>query len=410
MKKFAAVLALSMLIFTSCTKPEIKQEMSVTESVPAETVSEETTTAAETEETFSDTEATSVSETTEEIKPKRPEPIIHPNARGIDILGFYDKEKFEVRMKYEFADKRLCVFYELYDLDMVFLGVEMRVFDISDGEQKAHIILPEVCTNTFSTYFENIDEENVLCKIYSHDNDYTAGSVMYEWGEVNAVITVYDDYSVMVDENPDISSLPDLDIISVGNHRIKSSHGNICDADSGRILLNGISEDYDIKGSKDYRFCFTIDENRFLYNSYGYEWTWGFGVYDFTTGKATDVPNTHDSNPIGFHDGKVYSYWCEHDGFTDNTIYAADIKTLETVKLFEHDVNNIEMSEDGELLMTCGYVFDTDIFRITLSNTDNGEVLSEYDFENIGYLNVFFIDSQTIGAQLSQTLYIIDLD
>ncbi len=50
--------------------------------------------------------------------------------------------------------------------------------------------------------------------------------------------------------------------------------------------------------------CF-VDDTHFIYTSTGWEWTWGFGVYDIETGEATQIS---DKSLMHMQDGYFYSW------------------------------------------------------------------------------------------------------
>ena len=86
--------------------------------------------------------------------------------------------------------------------------------------------------------------------------------------------------------------------------------------------------------------AFHFDEHRFVYMVQGYEWTAGFGVYDFWSGTNFRIPDTTYMWPFAT-DGKKYIYTMKSDlynGNADNTgIYATDIDTFETIYLFDEN-------------------------------------------------------------------------
>jgi len=78
-----------------------------------------------------------------------------------------------------------------------------------------------------------------------------------------------------------------------------------------------------------HRFTIQLDENRFVYNRGGYEWTWGFGVYDFTTGLYTDMPDTHSLYVMNVKDSVVFTQFAELSAM--HGLFATNIDTFETI-------------------------------------------------------------------------------
>jgi hypothetical protein len=78
-----------------------------------------------------------------------------------------------------------------------------------------------------------------------------------------------------------------------------------------------------------HRFTAQLDDDRFIYNKGGYEWTWGFGVYDFAAGRYTDMPDTNSLYVVGFKDNIVFTQFAELSAF--HGLFATNIDTLETV-------------------------------------------------------------------------------
>lgn len=436
MKKFVTMLTLSMLIFTSCNKPEPLRETSSAESVPAETVSEEaaaetvseTVASAETKETVSGTETAAVSETgvttVSEIvtvtetaavtEPERPEIILPPKTIGIDIGSFYGEERYISTI--EVIDKdNICVLYKFPRKEDT-VRAEVRIFGVSDGEQKAHIVLPASEYDEYIIrYGENYDED-VLCVIYNCcGHDYSENSCV-----AKSETKVFKDHSFKTDDRQCTLWLG-RGTFSVGSHKVtESPFGNIWGADMNSFddepIINGIFDGYDSKRNKIYSFCFAVDENSFVYQIWGYEWTWGFGIYDFTTGTARDVPDTYDFAPLGAYNGKIYSYET-YDGNSDNTIYATDIKTLETTEFYKPDRNDgfddhLQIPQNGDYFMTQNYYPEDKALKITLRSLDDGGVISDYTFENFyGYPNCpQLIGNRAVLIITDKKLYVLDFD
>ncbi|MDE5859174.1 MAG: hypothetical protein K2H23_02095, partial [Oscillospiraceae bacterium] len=99
-----------------------------------------------------------------------------------------------------------------------------------------------------------------------------------------------------------------------------------------------------------------IDENRFVYRTAGYESLPSFGIYDFSHGTATDVPDSRDLVPLGVHGGKIYSIKTAWDGF-GTELYTTDPDTLETeffmdcpIEIKGNDFVEYAMPESGSYI------------------------------------------------------------
>ncbi|MDR2559838.1 MAG: hypothetical protein LBC86_09930 [Oscillospiraceae bacterium] len=84
-----------------------------------------------------------------------------------------------------------------------------------------------------------------------------------------------------------------------------------------------------------YGFKEQIDDDRFLYNRGGYEWTNGFGVYDFATEQYTDMPNTRNLYVMGVKDNIVFTQFSDLSPMRG--LYATNIDTQETVYFLSDD-------------------------------------------------------------------------
>lgn len=289
-----------------------------------------------------------------------------------------------------------------------------KIFGISDGEKKLSADIPHTEADEFfirdGSYF---DDENILCKVFSCKIErYSCG---YDYRIPNTA-TVYDDYSVNPDDDgygwrEHIHELPGGRKITVSEYR------NIREVGTGKLLLNAVYDGPDSKFGIYYRFKFAIGKNRFVYDMLGWEWIWGIGVYNFTTDKARDVPDTYEYRPLGCHNGKIYSYYDPYGGGTDNIIYVTDLNTLETTPLFELDgqdmVYDYEMTSDGRFFVNTEYSPKAHTFTVILRSTDTFDVVKEYVFENI-FEKPCCTSSTNIGAAIisgnEKYLYILGLD
>lgn len=420
MKKFFIAMAVPLLL-CGCEKgAEIPSEIS--ESTQSMTAFEEVTEASETTvtttsvTTVTTSEATTVpTETTAEettvTEPILPEPILPPEALKIDVGSLYKDEKYD--FSYAILDnENILVLYKFKNDDHI--SAKAKIFNLSDGTEKVTVDIPHTEADTFFVYSNAYySDENILCKIYGcyWDED------MYIERTCTAV---NNDLSYSTDFTR--SGFWDNAQCRLPNgRRIKiTDYGNIYEiTEDGKheILLNSIFEGWYSKSNVMYHYYFSIDENCFVYNMSGWEWIWGIGVYDFRTGKATDIPDTYDFFPIGFHGGKIYSVRSS-DGYTENVIYASDIKTLETKPLFELDENDdpfaYQMTPDGRLLVK-GDSETGNGFKVILYDADTFACLRKYEFENVYVEDWWGMDiignSKAILTDREQKcLYVLDLN
>lgn len=419
---FAALFIIS-AAFGGCTENpdsdsgQSTQPVQTETSVASEQASDMSTTA-ETEETTTVTPKTTVTATTAEtepsetaaagLEPKMPEAIIPAEVVKIDVEGPYGGAKYDVN--YTVLDgENILILYEFkVGRD---ISAKAKIFGVSDGKEKLSVDIPHTEADEFfirdGSYF---DDENILCRIFScKEEKYSYG---YDYSTLLAT-TIYTDYSVKPDDDrygwrSHIHELPGGRKISI------SEYGNIREVGSGDLLLNAVYEGPDSKSNVCYRYKFAIDENRFVYDMLGWEWIWGIGVYDFTTGEARDVPDTYDHHPMGYHNGKIYSYNSYYDD-SDNIIYVTDINTLEIKPLFELDEHNMvydyEMTSDGRFFVNTEYSPKNHTFKVILRSTDTFEIAKEYVFENIFEepccTNITDIGAVTVSSD-EKYIYILD--
>ncbi|MCH5193656.1 MAG: hypothetical protein J1F11_06820 [Oscillospiraceae bacterium] len=421
------ITALSIMTFTACgDSSDLNAETSAADTTAAEaatvSISETTsvtpeTTAAEmisetTSETVPETTAPAETEKTEESESARPEPVLPSGTISIDIRSFYDEDAQYSTDVYIPDENNICVLYEFESTGNSNSHAEMRIFDSYSGEEKAHITLPESSVDNYYVRYGKAYGDDVLCMIYGCNYD----KYSYEY-DIDIETTVFKDYTFKTNDYHWMLYSLGRGMAAVGDHRIRtSSFGNIYDEDSDEIILNGIFDGYESKRNKRYSFEFAIDENRFLYSVWGYEWIWCIGIYDYTTGKAQDIPDTYDAVPIGVYKGKIYFYYCAHDGMTDNKLYTADINTLEITELYEFDeyyeyISDLIFLQDTGYFLTQSYSNDT-TRTLRLNDLNSGDVVKEYKFENIyGYTySPKLIGNRAVLIEASNgILYILNL-
>lgn len=299
-----------------------------------------------------------------------------------------------------FKDGILCLNYLMSSSDVAYSEeYQLRFYNTEENKFLAAVDIPKGW---------RIDErlpaaeDGELCRfalyhyIYSEDGD----SVR----EIEqSVLTVRNDFSSDITGGLTANDRA----VSVCGHNVTDWENDVIDADSGRVLVEGYdgASEYDLYATSQ-RYMFPIDENRFVYYTAGYERIPGFGIYDFSAGTATDVPNSNSLFPIGIHSGKVYSLKTEWDSFgCGDTIFVTDTETLETELFMENPVSagtsynaDYEMSEGGGLIvMKCDpddenlpaqiYLIDTDTKELTvcdipeefrrcgMSQADRGELI-----------------------------------
>lgn len=211
----------------------------------------------------------------------------------------------------------------------------------------------------------------------------------------SAVLTVYEDYSTDIAEADGYTTAFDY-----CGHKISEFGYNILDADRELAkIVKGVParSDGDFEAEKR-AFSLPLDENRFVYRKTGYERIPGFGIYDFETDTATDVPDSDNLIPLGIHGGKIYSCYSWWDGVPEG-LYITDTETLETtlftempVDFEDYDYGEYYMPESGEYIALvkppCYESMDSEIYVI---DPDTAEVSHKYTIPaEVGYLTSFF--------------------
>lgn len=237
-----------------------------------------------------------------------------------------------------YKDGIFCITYrmsppEYYPGGMRF---QMRFYSTAENKFLAAVDIP---TGWIISEKLTETDSGIFCRYaltrYLYDE---AGNVT---GSEQAVLTVRNDFSSDTTEGCTAKDRS----VSVCGHNIAEWERDIIDADSGDILVEGYdgTSEYDLYITSQ-RYEFPIDENRFVYYTAGYERIPGFGIYDFSTGTATDVPNSQNLVPLGINGGRIYSLQTEWDSFGhDLTLYVTDTETLET-ELFAENPFSSEIS------------------------------------------------------------------
>ncbi|MBQ3161369.1 MAG: hypothetical protein IJC04_04505 [Oscillospiraceae bacterium] len=383
MKKIIAIAALISVLMTGCSKqqPDETTINSVTESA-TETTAE---TSAETENvTTIVTEPVTEAETTN--------------------LTEQEQEKEQFRMVYTGDCWRT---FNLGNGIICVQSEQLYFVNVYTGEVENSVSVPD----GFSRPIDRIVRGNgdVLAKVVCSEYDYSVTPPTYSAD----VLIVKDDYTceAIYDGNPAAASFE-----ACGHNITEWGFLDIVDTDSGEVIIPGYTQEGDEYGfyTKRNWYGFDIDENRFVYRIGGYESIPGFGIYDFSTGTATTVPESRDLIPIGCHNGKIYSVKGAWDGW-GKELYVTDIETLETEffmdfaqKLTVNQIVDYSMPESGEFIVANKVYYSNDngvysaaLYRI---NPDTAEIEAvieipdEYECYNQGYL----IDKSTFAVSYNK--------
>ena len=219
---------------------------------------------------------------------------------------------------------------------------------------------------------------DVLAKAVCGEYDYSTTPPTYHAD----VLIVKDDYTceAIYDGKPADASF------EACGHDIAEWGLDIIDTDSGEVIVPGYTQEGDEYGfyTQWNAYNFDIDENRFVYSIGGYESIPGYGIYDFSTGTATTVPESRDLIPIGCHDGKIYSIKGAWDGW-GKELYVTDLETLESEFFmdfpYELSINQMleySMPESGEFIVAnkAYYSDDNGVYSAALYriNPDTAEI------------------------------------
>ena len=223
---------------------------------------------------------------------------------------------------------------------------EAVFFDIKDGSEINRVRLPEDMWAT--TIFAGTD--GVLVNIMGNTD------VNDSCDNTAEVVKIYDDYTVEIVED---ASPADMSFEACGHKLSKWNYDIYCTDTEPEIIVAGIpyvGDGYDPDFRNQY-FEFELDDERFVYRSGGDESLPGFGIYDFGTGTATDVPDSKDLIPFGKKDNKIYSVKTAWDGF-GSEIFVTDADTLETTALADFPEWNdgrtsiyFDMPQNGEYII-----------------------------------------------------------
>ena len=330
MKKITSLILISALLLCSCTAPEESPEHTTT--TPENPIISTLTT------TSGATEASS-EETTE--------PSEEAMAELPDNMTFV--ETGYVANHYILKNYICCKTYKNPDAHLPDTTSVLKFYDIKTGKLVSSVTMPE-STEVYAVYE---GEGDVLCNITLIKTIDDKGGRYFEYPSA----TIFKDFTCDISDNP----LTELEAsIKHGNYYIAGRGVDLVEARSnGYVLVEGYEEEGDLMGKKSRypQYWFAMDDNRFVYRMAGYECVPGFGFYDFETATDTFVPDSENHIPLGYRDGKIYSYETVWDGRPQG-IYATDIETLETVLITEepillgrNDWVEYHMPDSGEYIL-----------------------------------------------------------
>lgn len=398
-KALSASLAAISIFLTACQADQA-------DNIPTETVQTAENTvisseAPETEETTAESTVSSNEQTVSETE--RPMPQFPDDTRMIDIYpaGGEHGDYYKAVQFYFPDDDTMCVLYasaESWD-DYENRHSEIGIFDMTSCEEKAHIVL-----DADFSLFRSSEDENVLFYLTEIPYLWENGDLIPRYATVNK------DYSCEITESNDFFAETHY------GHKIYHYKSDIIDGDSGQVLVKGVYEGNEHKSNRINSLDFFIDENRFLYSVYGYEWIWNMGIYDYTTGQSYEITVPEfdgyepfgDLYPFGCSNGKIYSMY----GYPESDVYhficTTDADTLETVKLELKNIpesysffDSAGMSEDGSYML---FRYDNGYFTV---DSERGELIREFDFGPY-YMTPVYCGS-SIVFEYDDEIYIVEL-
>ena len=237
----------------------------------------------------------------------------------------------------------------------------------------------------------------IVCLPARNENEHCVYLIDISSGEV---ISRIDEYYRDVKIYPDGSYEPiksdeeTENEFACGDHIItRSEDYSLIDKNSGEMLVksnityteNG-SPDWDRKDNVTVRFICAVDDHRFLYINIGFEWSEGFGIYDFETGTAVDFPETSDTSYLGMANGKIYAATNNDAYFIGYKLRIIDPDIMESRLLADYtDLEDIDgyawydVPKDGQPLRA--FLLSGTTGSCLFFDPYNGEVLRENSFE-----------------------------
>lgn len=262
----------------------------------------------------------------------------------------------------------LCAIYQYQEPDKDRMHY-LRIYDIDKDEMLADILLPE--NGHFYAYSHEKNIDDVLVKVYF--SVYNGESLNY------CELTVHKDYSYdIVDDGS--TPYPGIDYFNTG------IYGN----EPGTDTLENLRTDTVLIKPSEGRIVLynsSIDENRFTFKN-GYDSY--IGIYDYSTGNITEIPDSENLNPIGYYDGKIYAYMTNSASTKSEQgvgeIYSFDIETFEKKNFmtFHTPNDNTDGSIDCFMAHDCGYMsvvlsYSTSSETAYIVSLDSGEILAKHE-------------------------------
>lgn len=252
-----------------------------------------------------------------------------------------------------------------------------------------------------------------LCRVissdYRWDDDGVITSVSYN------VANVHKDYDTEIIEN----CTKDAFSFDFNGHKLCNWDGDIYDLTDGenQIVKGEKPENIDSLYYRSVKYLFPVDKNSFVYGIYGYECNPGFGIYDYTMGKSTPVPDSEDTYAFGAADGQIFSFDSYWDGVDGKILYSTDAKTLEKTEymtLIEENesgyVENYSMSPDGKYIAASLVINENR--EVWIIERESKKIISKYNMGDRAFSSALtFMDDDTFFSYLSDNnLAIIDIE
>lgn len=369
-RKIILALTLSALLLSGCeNKTELVDDIQTTSEKPSpQTVQGGTEFVEPTEETRynfgGETEAANNTEDTEstqnlEIAETEGRHISGISQRLFDFGSLNPETEGEENTigNYFVRDNIFCIDYSILSPDRMSYSYQLRFYDINGNRLLKTIDVP--ANYELMEFVELSGDALYKVLLYNSVLDEESGEYITE----SAVMTVNNDLSYDIAESDSEPYFP----IECCGHNIKEQIPDIIDADSGEVLVAGkAAEDGDEFGGTRQMYYFPVDENRFVYRTLANESLPSFGIYDFSTGTAADVPESRDLIPLGVHRGKIYSVKTAWDGF-GTELYVTDTDTLETEFFMDfpdevkmNDYISYAMPENGDFIAMKYQPYDED--------------------------------------------------
>ncbi len=397
------------LTLSSCAKSNDEINQTETETITQTETEQITTTQNTTAPQL--TQLTETSQTEVEVKS---EVVLPKGTYEYDIREMYGefRPQWIPNMDFMYVDSNTMCFYYLTYENSNCLEEEMQWnFKFYDRNSKIlmyHLSLPADDIYNQYIFMRNSSlADNTLCEFDICNYDYDDSR--YVPNKTLVITKDFDSAIIQNDENA-------MYLQSCGNHYYYYNEYSIYDANSDEIIVAGkYTEPYD-KTNRHQSVTFEIDENRFVYTTGGWECTWGFGVYDFTTNTARDVDDTHNVTPFCYYNGKIYSEMYDM-GWQEGIIYTTDADTLETTAFIDkstlsdgYQYSSNYFFADGKYLLF-GADNGMNGMKFLVVNSDTGDVVDEFSFQNTGWLSVPLTNGYKIilKSLYDDYLYVMDL-